>query len=139
MITPIKKSIIIISIIIVLIGAVLLGCKNDNNNGSTSNNTTSHIPVSEENTAEGYGLEEDEDDNSYESDDNSSKNNSGDNKNNLKSSDLYNTENTDKALDTTKKPQTTISHSSNQNTTEKSNLPPKASEQYGEWGAPVKN
>ena len=61
------------------------------------------------------------------------------NKNNLKSSDLYNTENTDKALDTTKKPQTTISHSSNQNTTEKSNLPPKASEQYGEWGTPVKN
>ena len=137
MITPIKKSIIIISTIIVLFGAVLLGCKNDNNNGSTPNNTTSHIPVSEENTAEGYGLEED--DNSYESDDNSSKNNSGDNKNNLKSSDLYNTENTDKALDTTKKPQTTISHSSNQNTTEKSNLPPKASEQYGEWGTPVKN
>ena len=137
MITPIKKSIIIISTIIVLFGAVLLGCKNDNNNGSTSNNTTSHIPVSEENTAEGYGLEED--DNSYESDDNSTKSNSGDNKNNLKSSDLYNTENTDKALDTTKKPQTTISHSSNQNTTEKSNLPPKASEQYGEWGTPVKN
>ena len=85
MITPIKKSIIIISTIIVLFGSVLLGCKNDNNKGSTSNNTTSHIPVSEENTAEGYGLEEDEDDNSYESDDNSSKNNSGDNKNNLNS------------------------------------------------------
>ena len=110
MTTPIKKSIIIVSIIIVLIGAVLLGCKNDNKSGSTLNNTTSNIPVSEENTAEGYGLEEDEDDNSYESDDNSSKSNSGDNKNNLKSSDLYNTENTDKALDTTKNPQTTISH-----------------------------
>ncbi|MGN0515570.1 hypothetical protein [Eubacterium sp.] len=142
-----KKAIIILLTLPLMLCLILLGCKSNdisNNDNSSLISTTSNMPVTEEKTNDGTGFEEDElmDENGeiiVKSNDNELNNQTAKRNDSGNSKSQSTTGSTDFG-------NTTISDSSssaydNQSKAElkTTTTKPKASEQNGEWGTPVKN